>query len=157
MNSRQADGASAENCRGALADRQFHWAILGALPVWLAGYLYFAPDTDWAWPLHRPRDLLFLGLVYPLVEELLFRGLLQGWLRERAVLRRQRFGLSGANLLTSAMFTGLHFFAHPPLAAAAVLLPSLIFGHFRDRHGSLCAPVVLHVYYNIGYFWIFAN
>lgn len=157
MNATQTRDARAGPCRGIPGDRHFQVAILGALPLWLASYLYFAPHTDWAWPLHRPRDLLFLGLVYPLIEELLFRGLLQGWLRKHTGLRRQRFGLSGANLIASAMFTGLHFFAHPPLAAASVLLPSLIFGYFRDRHGSLCAPIVLHVYYNVGYFWIFAT
>lgn len=140
-----------------LPDRHFQWAILAALPVWLAGYLWFEPATDPAWPLNHPRDLLFLGLVYPIVEELLFRGLLQGWLREWSSLRRNWLGLSGANLLTSAVFTGLHFIAHPPLAAAAVIAPSLIFGHFRDRHGNLRAPIVLHMYYNIGYFWIFSG
>lgn len=153
MNDRTDTGT----CRGILHDRHFLWAVLAALPVWLAGYLWFAPTTDPAWPLSRPRDFLFLGLVYPLVEELLFRGLLQGWLREHAALRSRRLGVSGANLLTSAVFTGLHFLAHPPLAAAAVFLPSLVFGHFRDRHDSLRAPILLHMYYNIGYFWIFSG
>lgn len=140
-----------------LKDLQFLLAVFAAIPVWLTGYLWFAPATDVAWPLHQPRALLFLGLVYPLIEELLFRGLLQGWLLEHGVLRRRIFGLTGANLLASAVFAGLHFFAHPPLAAAAVMAPSLIFGHFRDRHGSLHAPIVLHMYYNIGYFWIFSG
>lgn len=149
--------ARAANCQGILGDRQFHWAILGALPAWLAGYLWFSPDTQWTWPLRQPRDLLILGLIYPLIEELLFRGVLQGWLRERPSLLRRRFGLSDANLLTSVVFTALHFLAHPPLAAAAVIVPSLIFGHFRDRHGNLCAPILLHVYYNVGYFWIFSG
>lgn len=157
MNDLRPSDVHAGRCRGILGDSHFRLAILGALPVWLAGYLYFAPNSDWAWPLHRPRDLLFLGLVYPLIEELLFRGLLQGWLLEHRSLQRRWLGLSGANLLTSVCFMGLHFIAHPPLAATAVMLPSLIFGHFRDRHGSLCAPIALHVYYNLGYFWIFAS
>lgn len=157
MNTSQTRDSRATHCRAAFHDRQFQWAILGALPLWLAGFWYFAPDSDWFWPLHRPRDLLFLVLVYPLLEEVLFRGLLHGWLLEQGSLQRRWLGLSGANLLTSVCFVGLHFIAHPPLAAAAVLLPSLIFGHFRDRHGSLCAPIVLHAYYNLGYFWIFAG
>lgn len=145
------------DCPRVLRDRQLLWAVLVPLPLWFAGFLWFAPATDPAWPLNRPRDLLFLGLVYPLIEELLFRGLLQGGLREREGLRRCRLGVSGANLITSGVFTGLHFLAHPPLAAAAVFVPSLVFGYFRDRHGSLCTPIVLHMYYNIGYFWIFAG
>jgi uncharacterized protein len=139
-----------------LRDPHLWWAIAAAPAVWLLGHLWFAPATDWAWPFNRPRDLLFLGVLYPLIEELLFRGVVQGWLRERTGMRRTVFGLSLANLLTSTIFTALHFFAHPPLAALAVLVPSLIFGHFRDRHGDLRAPIALHMYYNIGYFWLFS-
>ncbi len=140
-----------------LRDRQFRVAVIAAPLVWLLGYLAFTPDPDWAWPLHRPREVLYLGVLYPCIEELLFRGLLQGWLLERASFRRRWLGLTVANLLTSGIFTALHFFAHPPLAAAAVLVPSLVFGYFRDRHGNLHAPILLHVYYNLGYFWIFAS
>lgn len=139
-----------------LGDPHLWVAVAAAPPVWLAGYLWFAPATDWAWPLHRPRELLYLGVLYPLIEEILFRGALQGWLRRRALLCRTLLGLSGANLLTSAIFTALHFIAHPPLAALSVFVPSLVFGHFRDRHGDLRAPIALHMYYNIGYFWIFS-
>lgn len=140
-----------------LRDTQFWQAIIAALLFWIVGYLWFSPSPDWAWPLHRPRDVLYLALLYPLVEELLFRGMLQGWLLKRPVLKQKIAGLTGANLLTSSIFTGLHFFMHPPLAAAAVIVPSLIFGHFRDRHGKLLAPILLHIYYNLGYFWIFSS
>ena len=157
MNELRSADKPTGRCRGVLTDRHFHWAVFAALPVWLAGYLWLAPATDATWPLRHPRDLLFLGLVYPVIEELLFRGLLQSWLLERPPLRRRWLGLSGANLLTSLVFTGLHFIDHPPLAAAAVILPSLIFGYFRDRNDSLCAPIVLHIYYNIGYFWLFSG
>ena len=50
------------------------------------------------------------------------------------------------------VFTALHFVNHPPPWAAAVLLPSLLFGYFRDRHGSVLPAIVLHVFYNAGYF-----
>ncbi|MBI5042172.1 MAG: JDVT-CTERM system CAAX-type protease [Gammaproteobacteria bacterium] len=140
-----------------LCDSQFRLAVIAAPLVWLLGYLAFTPDPDWAWPLHRPREVLYLAVLHPCIEELLFRGLLQGWLLERAGFRRRWQGLTTANLFTSGIFTVLHFFAHPPLAAAAVLVPSLVFGYFRDRHGSLHAPILLHVYYNLGYFWIFAS
>jgi len=138
-------------------DSHFAWAIGIAPVVWLLGYVVFTPDPDWAWPLQHPRDLIVLVILYPCVEELLFRGLLQGWLLERANLQRHWQGLTLANLVTSGIFTALHFIAHPPLAAAAVLLPSLVFGYFRDRYGRLHAPILLHVYYNFGYFWIFTS
>lgn len=138
-----------------LRDARFWAALLAAPLLWAAGYVWLSPPTDWGWPLRHPRELLYFALLYPLIEELLFRGLLQGRLLRYAPLRRHWHGLSGANLLTSAVFTGLHFLMHPPLAAAAVLAPSLIFGYFRDRHGRLEAPIVLHMFYNLGYFWVF--
>ena len=140
-----------------LADQQFWLACLAAPLLWMIGVLWLQPATDWAWPLNHPRDLLYLALLYPVVEELLFRGLLQGALLKREPMRRKHLGLTRANLLVSVLFSALHFFAHPPLAALSVLVPSLIFGHFRDRHGSLHAPIALHVFYNLGYFWIFSG
>lgn len=143
--------------RQLLRDSQFWLAVGAAVLVWGAGYLGSSPQPDWAWPLHRPSDVLYLVVLYPLIEELLFRGVLQGHLLKRPILQTKIAGLTGANLVTSLIFTGLHFFMHPPLAASAVLLPSLIFGHFRDRHGNLLAPILLHSYFNLGYFWIFAS
>lgn len=140
-----------------LRDPQFWLAVCAAVLVWGAGYLVFSPHPDWGWPLHHPRDVLYLVLLYPLVEEVLFRGAFQGLLLKRPILQIKVAGLTRANLITSLIFTGLHFLMHPPLAAIAVLLPSLIFGHFRDRHGNLLAPILLHSYFNLGYFWIFAS
>ena len=34
-----------------------------------------------------------------------------------------------------------------------MLLPSLLFGYFKDRYRSLTIPIILHVFYNAGYFW----
>jgi len=100
---------------------------------------------------------LLVGLVYPLLEEWLFRGFLQGWLREHPTMRRSRLGISWANLLTSLLFVLFHLLRHPPVAALAVLAPSLIFGHLRDRQGSLLGPILLHAFYNIGYFWLLSG
>lgn len=139
------------------ADPQFWLAVIAAPLLWLIGYFWLQPATDWSWPLQHPRDLLYLALLYPVAEELLFRGLLQGALRRRASFRTKHAGVSRANLLVSLIFTALHFITHPPLAAVAVLVPSLVFGYFRDRHAALQAPIVLHVFYNLGYFWIFSG
>ncbi|WJW74425.1 JDVT-CTERM system glutamic-type intramembrane protease [Thiohalobacter sp. IOR34] len=133
------------------------WLAFAAGPlVWLGLYLYARPQADWLWPLHRPQDALLLGLVYPLLEELIFRGWLQGELLRRSFGQRPVLGLSVANLLTSLLFSLLHLVNHPPAAAAAVLLPSLVFGHFRERDGRLRIPIALHAYYNLGYFWLFS-
>jgi membrane protease YdiL (CAAX protease family) len=83
------------------------------------------------------------------LEEIVFRGLLQELVRD--LLSRAMYGpLTVANLLTSLCFTGAHFF-HPPLEAALVFFPSLVFGFFKERTDSLVAPVLLHAFYNAGY------
>lgn len=140
-----------------MRDRQF-WLALAVAPLaWLVGVWWLQPDTNWAWPLQQPRALLYLVFIYPIVEELVFRGLFQGALLRRPALRVKLVGLTRANLLVSVLFTALHFFAHPPLAAVAVFVPSLIFGHFRDRYARLSVPILLHSYFNFGYFWIFSS
>ena len=96
-----------------------------------------------------------LAGIYPLLEEWLFRGLLQPQLLTYRPLRTQRLGLSGANLLTSLLFGATHLLAHSPLWAAAVIIPSLIFGAFRDRYQSIVPAIILHSFYNLGYFLIF--
>jgi CAAX protease family protein len=90
-------------------------------------------------------------LLYPVVEEFLFRGVIQGWLLERPSLATRNFGISRANLITSILFVGLHLFNHSPAWALAVLIPSLTFGHFRDRYHGLAIPMLLHIFFNAIY------
>lgn len=130
-----------------LADPRFALALAAGVAFWLAlAWLGVQP------PLAGPAALASLVLLQPLIEELLFRGLLQGWLGKRAWGRRHFGGLTLANLAVSLVFSALHFVHHPPLWAAGVLLPSLLFGYFRDRHGSVLPAIALHVFYNAGYF-----
>lgn len=138
-----------------LRDWTFHAALGAALLFWAALYGLTTPELQWDWPLRQPMLFLWPALLYPVMEEIIFRGLLQDLAHQ--YLRHWRLGpLSHANVLTSLLFTGLHFLYHPPAWAAAVLLPSLIFGFFKDRYRGLAAPILLHVFYNAGYFWLFA-
>lgn len=136
------------------ADDQW-WLALLACPVglWLIDQLEGGATAP-AWILQAPLVFLSLTLIYPVLEELAFRGLIQDQLTGR--LRPWRWRLfSKANVLTSLMFAGLHGFQHAPLWAAAVMLPSLVFGHFRERHASLISPIMLHAFYNGAYFATF--
>lgn len=136
---------------GLPPDRIFLLALLAALPVWVllavwAGSGLRAPHGLWAW--------VSLLLVQPLLEELVFRGLLQGWLLD--LLRRRngpwRLGpLTLANLLVSGGFVLLHLRAQPLAWALAVAAPSLVFGLLRERHGSIWPPVLVHAFYNTGF------
>ena len=88
----------------------------------------------------------------PTLEELLFRGCLQGWLFTHGWGRQSFVGISVANLLTSVVFSGAHIATHSLPWALSTLFPSLLFGVLRDRSGSVLPPLALHIIYNAGYF-----
>jgi len=116
------------------------------------------PDTGWdaGWVFASPLLFIMLILVRPVLEEIVFRGLLQGWCLKLAWGKRDFYGLTAANIATSIVFTGLHFFTHAWLMAALVFIPSLLFGYFRDRYeGWLVPAIVLHCYFNAGYFLLY--
>ena len=98
-----------------------------------------------------------LALVYPVLEELAFRGFLQEALYKTAQGKKTWLGISGANALTSVIFALFHLLRHPPLWAASIIFPSLVFGFFRDRYERVTPAIVLHVFYNAGYFWLFGS
>jgi len=137
-------------------DPVFLVAMGAALLYWGLLWVFSSPTTHLAWPLNDPLRFLYPALLYPVVEEMLFRGLLQEAVQ--AHLKPWKLEpLTHANLLTSLVFSALHFINHPPLWAAAVFLPSLLFGLVKERSGGLTAPIVLHVFYNSGYFWLFTQ
>jgi len=132
-------------------DRLFQAAMLAGVGCWVGLWLCV--------PVHpiTPGQMLsaaFFSLVLgqPVLEEFLFRGCLQGQLRQQAWGQQRWGGLTAANGLTSLLFAVGHGWYHPPQWAAAVLVPSLLFGYFRDRYTSVYPGMVLHAFYNAGYF-----
>lgn len=95
--------------------------------------------------------LLSLGLWQPLIEELFFRGILQRQLARRAWARASVFGISGANLITSLLFSMAHVVQHSLPWALAVMLPSLVFGYVADRFQHIYPSIFLHITYNMSY------
>lgn len=132
-------------------DAHLATALALALPVWVwlglaMGPAMYLPTTVWAWA--------SLVLVQPLLEELVFRGLLQGqalaWLQRNG--RPMRLGpLTLANLVVTLAFVALHLRAQPLAWALAVAVPSLVFGHLRERFASVWPAVGLHAFYNAGF------
>jgi len=100
-------------------------------------------------------------LLMPLLEEFVFRSGLQGWLLERRALARRlpsaRLGISGANLIASIVFAAAHLWTQPPLWAALIFLPSLVFGHLYERRQSIAGPVLVHAFYNAGFLMLFSG
>lgn len=89
-----------------------------------------------------------LVLWYPVLEELLFRGALQGFLSSTGFGQRVLAGLSVSNLLTAALFTLLHLAYRADPLAWLVFFPALAFGYFRDRQASIIGPILLHSAFN---------
>lgn len=98
-----------------------------------------------------PLLLINMLLLYPVVEELLFRGVIQGALLDRTSLAIRDLGISRANLITSILFVGLHLVNQTLGWALSVLVPSLTLGHIRERYPSLAAPILLHILFNAIY------
>lgn len=136
-------------------DRVFWGAIIAGLFFWSGLYLYTRPDLNLIWPFTQPVVFIFPAIVYPIVEEIVFRGLVQEAL-SKSFKSKPLGPISLANLATSVLFSGMHFIYHTSLWATAVFIPSLVFGYFKDKYQSLLLPIVLHIYYNSGYYWIFS-
>lgn len=132
-------------------DAHLALALLLAVPVWtalglLAGPLMYVPPGWTAW--------MSFVLAYPVVEELLFRGLLQGEALRLTTRngRALRVGpVTWANVLVTAAFVALHSWAQPLAWALAVAVPSLVFGHLRERFASVWPAVLVHAVYNAGF------
>ncbi len=130
------------------------WCAFGAgLIVWLIMWLLGIPVTG----AHRLTavTLVLSVLVYPILEELVFRGFLQEWLLTRPQLKRSIAGLTGANLVTSVLFAALHLLSQTPVWAGLILFPSLVFGWLRDRYQSVLPGMLVHMFYNAGLLSLF--
>lgn len=133
-------------------------AALGAAPFFWLLLLLFRPGMPaLAWPLQDPARFLLIALVYPVLEEMTFRGLLQPTLYRQRWGPVRHVGLSIANWITSLLFAASHLVWHDVTQAAAVFVPGLVFGYFRDRYGRITPSVWLHVLYNTGFALLFVG
>ncbi|MDH5263420.1 MAG: CPBP family intramembrane metalloprotease [Betaproteobacteria bacterium] len=147
-------GAALEVLFVALGTCAIPFAVVGACAGWafVAGVpgdpgrvvRYVDPVEAWSWTLSPPglaRMLLLAWFVGPVLEELVFRGLLyRAWERQ--------FGWVASLLLTSACF-GL---AHPTHVATA-FLASVVYTCVLRRTGTLRAAIQVHILYNILVSW----
>ena len=130
-----------------LKDAHLLAAIGAALPVWYALGLVAGPQLrqPGAWD-----GWATLVLLQPAMEELAFRGVAQGGLLRLGATRRVAF-VTLANLATSVLFVAWHGGAQPGAWAVATLVPSLVFGHLRERLGSVWPAMIVHMIYNAGF------
>ena len=105
---------------------------------------------------YSDADVLFEVVLVPVGEELVFRGVLLGWLLEQ-LHRRYTAAIATrwAVILAAVAFGSAHisnaFFGAGEFAIVQVLvatLMGLVLGALRIRTGSLIAPIVLHAVVN---------
>lgn len=94
------------------------------------------------------RSLFFLILFYPVVEEVVFRGVIQEFITSKTKGYPSFFNVTIANVVTSILFVMMHFVHHTPLWAMLVFIPSLIFGYFKEQYGHIRSSIFLHIFYN---------
>lgn len=144
---------------GLQLDRPFHrdsaflWLVALGPITWLA-MIWFLALQPLPWHVIWSAAFLSVALWQPLFEELLFRGVIHGQLLQTMWGRKTGNGLSLANFLTSLLFTLAHLASHSVPWSLLVFVPSLCFGFVRDRFGSVYPAIVLHAFYNAGYFLI---
>jgi len=139
----------------AWRDTAFYAALLAGPICWLILISVGLPVVG-------PPALLFwlkLTILMPVLEEIVFRGGIQTALisRSRPAFAKAWAGFSFANLITSVLFASMHLISQPPLWAALVFIPSLVFGWARDRYNAVLPCVLLHAVYNSGFVWLFVS
>ena len=127
--------------------------ILSAVPFWI-GLWSIHPDSPGIW--NHEQAILFLSLVVwqPVIEELAFRGFLQGVFLQQAAHRSFLGPVTLANLLASVTFALAHLPTNPLVWIVGIFVVSLGLGYARDRSDSLYPSVGLHCYFNAGYFLV---
>lgn len=132
---------------GGLLDCRVVAAAAAGVPVWWVLALTMGPRM--AVPTGAAGWLWFV-LLGPWLEEIVFRGAMQGellrWTRGRAL-----GPLTVANLATTAAFVALHLRAQDAAWALAVAVPSLVLGVLRERLRSVWPGALLHAWYNGGF------
>jgi len=128
-------------------ERQYLLALFAGIPiVWIAHGWMPVFHVEHQFSLY----LLFSLIVwYPFVEELLFRGIIQGQLSARGVSGDVLSGISCANAITSSLFVALHLVTTLSYWAFMLFVPSIVYGYFRQRFDSVVPSMVLHGVYNL--------
>ncbi len=129
-----------------LSDKAYLIALLLPFTIWiyfsdLKGINYLSVN-----------EILMLLILFPVTEELFFRGIIQPIIYKK--FSKTWRSISVANVLTSLLFSVTHLFNHNPIWALSTFFPSLVFGWSKDRYNTLLAPLMLHCYYNAGWFYL---
>lgn len=88
------------------------------------------------------------GILAPVAEELYFRGVLYGWMR-------QRWSPTVGMLASAAIFASIHL---QPQVMPEIFLVGVILAWLYERSGSLFPGILLHMAMNIlAFVWLFSS
>ena len=124
----------------------FRLASAVAAPLLLAAWL---PRWDSAIFGYGLSGAIVFCVSVAVLEEVVFRGALQGWLLGKKHFEQNVMRLSRANWLTSLLFAVAHIWQHPLGLVPGYFAVSLVLGYFRERYKGILVPVLLHTYYNL--------
>jgi ABC-2 type transport system permease protein len=124
--------------------------LLGIAKIWMqfAGHWniwqWIDPDAYSSMQVHAKANLslslvVFAGLVAPLIEEFIFRGLIFAGMK-------RLLGMWPAVVVSSLLFAALH----PPLSFVPVFMLGASAAFLYNRNGILLPSVTLHILYNLG-------
>lgn len=89
-------------------------------------------------------------VVYPLLEEFIFRALVHERLLKGAVMNSTALGVSVANVCVALMFGALHALTRTPVLGALVVIPALVIGfHYEDHRNNWWVAAFLHAWFNL--------
>ena len=133
---------------GVLALPAPFFLALGIAPLYVC-CLSIVLDVPLSFARFSTEMVLFSVVIYPLYEEVFFRGIIHRELLKVGILQGKFGGLSAANLLTSCVFACVHVVSFANALSALVFFPSLVFGYILERHQKLMYPFLLHAFYNL--------
>lgn len=101
--------------------------------------------STFANPLYFVLATISIIILAPLIEETLFRGFLQSYIR-------QHLGSKQAILITSVCFSLFHYATGQTLGNISIIVSlfvlSLFLGFIYEKRGSILAPMTLHASFN---------
>jgi membrane protease YdiL (CAAX protease family) len=140
--------------------RRLGWVAPSAKVFWLYGVVAGGVASAGVWGIvrlshlslggvPRPNVLLLASSSGPVLEEMLFRGLLFWVIFE--LLRRRGVSKSAASVTTVLLIAVCFALAHTDrigIRFAATILTGIAFGWMRAQSGSTAAAAVMHAVYN---------
>ena len=131
-------------------DKYYWFALSAAMVIWITFAFISQKSLSFEFSGHNTQKIFLIVLLYPLIEEIVFRGLIQSYLQVKIRQSSVRV-ISHANINTSILFVTLHIFYQPMIWALIVFIPSIVFGYFKEKYNSLLPSIFLHSYYNAGF------